>query len=541
MSHNELSIYHIYSLSLTQQPFINDYQTVTNSCEEIAKWIPHIKEMGFNAVLFSPVLKSRSHGYDVSDYFTIDNRLGTNDDFKHLVKNFHSNGIKVILDSVFNHCGRDFQVFQELKNGDRSKADWFMGVDFGKRSPMGDDFDYSTWSGYYELVKFNLRNPQVKEYLLKAAEFWAKDLDVDGFRLDSANVMDFDFMKELRWEMTNIKPDFWLMGEVVAGDYNRWVNNDILHSVTGYMTYKALFSSHNNNNLYELEHTVKSAVPNNGLPLYNFLDNHDQPRIASIVDRREYLYTLYTLLFTLPGIPSVYYGSEWELKGVKENGSDAPMRPYIDISNPPQKTDITELITKLNRIRDSYKPLKFGNYRQIYLKYHEPFGFEREYNGEKVIVIINSQDRPFTISLGNENCTDVLTNEKMNTNSIGIPAFSSRILVSGEIVDPDKIIIRSEITSPPVLNVSPEGFVTVTEVKKEVEIIHEKKSNVQLDELQRREAKVNEREIRLNERERILTERERKVGELESVLNTKLEKINNALNGAKEMIDSMLS
>ncbi|MDR0918593.1 MAG: alpha-amylase [Oscillospiraceae bacterium] len=528
MHHNDLSVYHIYSLSLTNQPFINDYQTVTNSCEEIVKWIPHIKEMGFNAVLFSPVLKSRSHGYDVTDYYNIDNRLGTNENFKYLVENFHKNDIKVILDCVFNHCGRDFPIFQELKNGDRSKAEWFMGVDFNRQSPMGDYFDYSTWSGYYELVKFNLANPKVKEYLLNAAKFWVTELGADGFRLDSANVMDFDFMMALRYEMTQLKPDFWLMGEVVSGDYNRWVNNDVLHSVTGYMVYKALFSSHNSNNLYELENTISRAVPSQGLPLYNFLDNHDQPRIASNVERREYLYTLYTLLFTIPGIPSVYYGSEWEMKGVKNNGSDAPLRPYIDIENSPKATDITALIRKLNQIRANYAPLRYGNYKLLFLKYHEPFAFERAYNGEKVIVAINNQDRDFTISLGNENCTDVLTNQKMNTSNIQIPAFSSRILVFGEIVNPDKIIIRSEIVSPPVINVSEDGIVTVMEIKKEIEVVHEKsQGNIQ------RTKRLDELETNLIKKEKQIAEREKKLQQREDKLNSVINQLQTILEDLK--------
>ena len=327
----DAQIYHIYALSLANAPFINDYSELRNTTAEIQKWIPHIKGMGFNTVLFSPILKSRTHGYDVTNYFEIDNRIGTNDDFKLLVKNLHDNGIRVILDCVFNHCGRDFLAFNELQKHNMNFADWFSGVDFNRQSPMGDPFTYDTWSGYFELPKFNLKNTAVKEYLLNAARFLIDTFDIDGMRLDAADVLEKSFMTELRHVTLEKKHDFWLMGEVVHGDYSIWVNDQTLHSVTNYILYKSLFSSHNDINLFELAYCLSSSIPDNGLPLYTFLDNHDQPRIASNVSNPAYLNTLYALLFTLPGVPSVYYGSEWGIKGVKENGSDQGLRPYIDI------------------------------------------------------------------------------------------------------------------------------------------------------------------------------------------------------------------
>ncbi|MCL2881079.1 MAG: alpha-amylase family glycosyl hydrolase, partial [Treponema sp.] len=324
-------VYHIYTLSLGRAPFLNDYSLLEHKFAEIEKWIPHIKGMGFNGILFSPLLKSRSHGYDVTDYFEIDNRLGTNDEFRSLVKTFHENGIRVILDSVFNHCGRDFFAFRALRQNDRSYANWFSGVDFGKQNPLGDPFSYDTWNGFYELPKFNLQNSDTRNYLLDAARFWIDTFDIDGMRLDAANVLDFGFMSGLRRVTEERKPDFWLMGEVVAGDYTRWVNASTLHSVTNYILYKSLFSSHNDNNLHELAYCLQNSVPDNGLPLYMFLDNHDQNRIASNVSNPAYLNTLYALLFTLPGVPSVYYGSEWGIRGVKKSNSDQDLRPYIDI------------------------------------------------------------------------------------------------------------------------------------------------------------------------------------------------------------------
>jgi len=429
LNHNDYIFYHIYTFSLANAAFQNDYSHTGHRLGEITRWIPHIKELGCNAVLFSPVLKSKSHGYDVTDYFQIDNRIGTNAEFKEMVARFHDEGISVVLDSVFNHCGRDFFAFEQLKNRDRESAGWFGGVDFSRQSPCGDDFTYDCWSGYYDLVKFNLRDEKAKEYLLQAARFWIEEFDIDGMRLDSANVMDFDFMRQLRNTAESIKPGFWLMGEVVEGDYSRWVSSDMLHSVTGYMLFKALFSSHNNENLFELANTVARSVPDSGLTHYNFLDNHDQPRIIDNVTNPAFLNTLYPLLFTLPGIPSIYYGSEWEIRGKKENGSDQPIRPYIDIENPPPETEITRLIRKLAAIRSGSRALKYGSYRQLYLQYRRPYVFERCYENERVVIAANISGSAETINIGSGNMLDMLTGETIDMASLVIRPHSARLLV----------------------------------------------------------------------------------------------------------------
>jgi len=427
--------YHIYTLSLAQAGFHNDYSTQRHSLSEIEKWLPHIKDLGCNAVLFSPVLKSRSHGYDVTDYYEIDNRIGTNSEFKSLVKLFHDNGVRVVLDSVFNHCGRDFFAFQELKSGNKDYSEWFSGVDFGRESPLGDPFTYDTWSGFYELPKFNLHNESVRHYLLDAARFWIDTFDIDGMRLDAANDLDFNFMGELRTATTAKKADFWLMGEVVHGDYSRWVNENTIHSVTNYIMFKSLFSSHNDNNLYELAYNQKQAVPLQGLPLYNFLDNHDQPRIASNVRNPAYIWTLYALLFTLPGIPSIYYGSEWGIQGKKEFDSDQPLRPYINIDKPPMDIPLLEdYVRKLAGVRREQKALKYGGYRQVYLEYQKPLVFERMFDGDRIFVAVNIGDQQEHLDLTGE-CSsdffDLLLDERIGqqaASSIPIGPNSARII-----------------------------------------------------------------------------------------------------------------
>ena len=411
--------YHIYTFSLARAPFYNDYTEEGHGLAEIIKWIPHIREIGCNAVLLSPVLQSRSHGYDVTDYFRVDSRIGSNAEFRSLTDAFHEAGIRVVLDSVLNHCGRDFFAFRELQNGDRKYADWFSGVDFSRESPLGDPFTYDTWSGYFELVKFNLKNDETSAYLLDAVRFWIDEFAVDGLRLDAANVMDFGFMRKLRQVTEGKKEDFWLMGEVVSGDYAAWVAPDLLHSVTNYKLYKALYSSHNNQNLFELAHSVQESVPRHGLPLYAFLDNHDQPRIASNVADVAYLKTLYTLLYTLPGLPSLYYGSEWGISGVKIDGSDQPLRPWIDVTDPPaDPVGLAACISLLAKIRRAHGALRDGGYRQVWLAYRRPFVFERFDEKERIFIAVHIADHEDAVAM------DVVTDDLTDGGSSGLSGRS---------------------------------------------------------------------------------------------------------------------
>ena len=165
------AVYHIYPLGFCGCPKTNDYSENTeNRLKKIEDAIPHIKEMGFNAIYFGPVFQSVAHGYDTVDYTKIDSRLGTNADFAALCKKLHENGIKVILDGVFNHVGRDFTKFVEVRNGNNSYRDWFH-INDGN-SCYNDGFWYEGWEGHYELVKLNLYNPAVKEYLKEVITGW---------------------------------------------------------------------------------------------------------------------------------------------------------------------------------------------------------------------------------------------------------------------------------------------------------------------------------------------------------------------------------
>lgn len=317
--YDEAVFYHIYPLGLCGCKKEND-GVREEHFEKLTKWAEHAKKIGCTAIYIGPLFESEGHGYETTDYRKVDCRLGTNEDFKKYVRYCHENGLHVIVDGVFNHVGRTFFAFQDLLQNRENSVyrDWFCNVNFGGNNEYNDGFSYDNWGGYNLLVKLNQRNPKVKSYLFESIKLWVDEFDIDGIRLDAADVLDFDFMKELRSFTRNLKEDFWLMGEVIHGDYSRWANSDMLDSVTNYELHKGLYSGHNDHNYFEIAHSVKRLLGICGdTRLYTFVDNHDVERIYSKVNNKEHLYNIYILLYTLYGIPSIYYGSEFAIEGKK--------------------------------------------------------------------------------------------------------------------------------------------------------------------------------------------------------------------------------
>lgn len=389
--YNEAVFYHIYPLGLTGAPMQNEYGEAVHRLNEIIPWIGHIKEIGCNALYIGPLFQSVGHGYETTDYRTVDCRLGTNEDLKDLVRLCHESGIRVILDGVFNHTGRDFFAFRDLlQNRESSRyRDWYCNVNFWNNNEYGDGFSYDNWGGYNLLVKLNQRNPEVRDYILDTVRFWVSEFDIDGLRLDAADVLDFDFMKALRGLADQVKEDFWLMGEVIHGEYSRWANDNTLHSVTNYHLHKALYSAHNDHNYFEIAHTVKRQADMGlrDLRLYNFVDNHDVERIWTRLRNKAHYTPVHILLYTLPGIPSIYYGSEYGIEGRKERGSDASLRPRLRLEELGENACL-ELIRALGRIHNEEKALSYGDYRELQLTTTQ-YAFAR---GDVIICVNNADD-----------------------------------------------------------------------------------------------------------------------------------------------------
>ncbi len=406
--YDEAIFYHIYPLGLSGAPAENKYEGVSHRLKDLEPWIKHIKKLGCNALYIGPLFESGSHGYDTTDYRKLDSRLGDNADLTAFVKKCHSQGIKVILDGVFNHTGRDFFAFRDIKEhreGSRYR-DWYCNVNFYGNNEYNDGFSYDNWGGFNLLAKLNQWNGEVRGYILDTIRLWVKEFDIDGLRLDAADVLDFDFMKALRGLANEVKEEFYLMGEVIHGEYNRWVNDGTLHSVTNYHLHKALFSGHNDHNYFEIAHTVKrlndmGVNRPDGFKLYNFVDNHDVERIYTKLLNKKHMTPVHILLYTLPGIPSVYYGSEFAIEGKKEKFSDASLRPALDLKDFPdayKNNPVTALIVKLGKIRKENKPLSFGSYRELLLT-NRQYAFERNDGDSAVLVAVNNDDNPSVLSI----------------------------------------------------------------------------------------------------------------------------------------------
>ena len=297
--------YHMYPIGMTGAPRRNEGGETVHRFQDLMKWLPHIKELGCTAIYIGPLFESTSHGYDTKDYRMVDRRLGDNRDFKGFVEKAHEMNIRIVVDGVFNHTGREFFAFQDIqKNREQSQyCSWYKGINFGWNSPYNDGFGYEAWRNCFELVNLNLREPKVREYLLDVIGFWIHEFDIDGIRLDCADCLEFSFMEEMRRFTNEKKADFWLMGEVIHGDYSRYVKPEMLDSVTNYELHKGLYSGHNDHNYFEIAHTIRREFDENGgiykgLRLYSFVDNHDVDRIASKLNVPEHIFTVYTLLFT---------------------------------------------------------------------------------------------------------------------------------------------------------------------------------------------------------------------------------------------------
>ena len=400
--------YHIYPLGFCGAPPENDFcSPADNRLEQIYGWLEHLQHLGVNALYLGPVFESTSHGYDTADYYRVDRRLGSNERLSHLSAVLHQKNIRLVLDGVFHHVGRDFWAFRDvLEHQEKSVyGDWFQGLDFHRRSPYNDPFAYEGWNGHYNLVKLNLHNPAVKDHLFQAVAMWIKEFDLDGLRMDAADCLDIAFLKELSGFCKSRRPDFWLMGEVIHGDYRKWINAETLDSVTNYVGYKGLYSSHVDKNYFELAHTLNRQFGEKGiyrnLLLYSFADNHDVNRVASQLKNPAHLYPLYSLLFTMPGVPSIYYGSEWGIEGEKTSRSDQALRPRLDlfeVSHNSPNRDLSKAISRLAHIRRHSVALRYGNYQPLLVK-PEQFAFARQTQDECVVVAVNATDKPVSLKL----------------------------------------------------------------------------------------------------------------------------------------------
>ena len=396
-AYNE-TFYQIYPIGFCGAPVHNDGVT-EHRILKIGEWAGYLQELGIGSVILNPIFESDNHGYDTRDFMKIDFRLGTNEDFKTVCKELHDHDVKIMLDGVFNHVGRGFWAFKDVqeKKWDSPYKDWFC-INFDGNSGYNDGFWYEGWEGHYELVKLNLQNPAVTDYLLRCVKMWIEEFDIDGLRLDVAYSLDHNFMKRLRSYCEELKPGFALIGEVLFGDYNLIVNDEMLHSCTNYECYKGIYSSFNSMNMFEIAHSLNRQYgPEQwciyrGKHLMTFVDNHDVSRLATILTNKNHIPLAYGLLFGMPGIPCLYYGSEWGEEGAKAPDNDYALRPCFE---EPKPNELTDLIRMMIAVRHASDALCNGSYRNVVLTNHQ-LVFERRTANDRMLVAINASDSEYT-------------------------------------------------------------------------------------------------------------------------------------------------
>lgn len=402
--------YNIFPLGALGAPEANDFVAPpADRVVRLSDWLAPAREIGANAILLGPVFESSRHGYDTADLFAIDRRLGTNAAFAAWVAEAHASRFRVVLDGVFHHVGRDFWAFRDvLANGEGSAYRSWFHLDFGRQSPLGDSFFYEGWNKHYDLVKLNLADASLREHLFAAVRMWIETLGIDGLRLDAADVLDRGFQRDLADFCRSLKAEFWLKGEVIHGHYRTWIDEAGLDSTTNYELHKGLWSSHNDRNYFEVAHSLERQFGEGGiyrgLTLYNFLDNHDVERIASRLRDPAHLVPIHVLLFGVPGLPSIYYGSEWGIPGRKAPGSDAPLRPALDpasLAGGAPHPELPPLIGRLAALRREHPALRHGSYRQLHAA-SEQFAFAREAGDSRVIVAVNAAPHPAELTLRGE-------------------------------------------------------------------------------------------------------------------------------------------
>ncbi|HIX46238.1 MAG TPA: cyclomaltodextrinase [Candidatus Borkfalkia faecigallinarum] len=430
---DESVFYQIYPLGYCGAERENDFGEVRHRLARIEEQIPYIRDCGFNAVLFNPLFESERHGYDTVDFFRIDRRLGDNEDLKRLVAKFHEAGIRVVLDGVFNHVGRRFFAFEEVreKRENSDKKDWFH-INFGGNTAYNDGFWYEGWEGHMELVKLNLQNEAVLGYIGRAVEYWMDEFGIDGLRLDVSYLLPEWFFEWLRRIVRGRRDDFFLMGEVIHNqNFQKNLTRDRLDSITNYECYKGLTSALNSDNLFEIEHSLERLFGSQpwclytGKNLFSFVDNHDVPRACTALKDRRKLPAMYGILYGMPGIPCVYYGSECGAEGDKSD-NDYKLRPAVGEIDKDKDPALRALIGKLNAVRKAEPALQYGTYEKCVLS-NKYMCFKREKGGDRIYCAYNISDGDVTVRVEEAEGTDLLTGEVRNLNDIYLPPFAVKL------------------------------------------------------------------------------------------------------------------
>ena len=388
----------------------------------LVSWFDHAIELGASGIALGPVFASRTHGYDTTDHYRIDPRLGDEGDFDYVVSEAHRRGLRVLLDGVFNHVGVDFSRYREAPDNEAS-ARWFR----GRPGRFPDRFD--TFEGHGELITLNHDNPEVIDYTADVLAHWL-ERGADGWRLDAAYAVPPQFWVAVLPKVRELYPDAWFVGELIHGDYAAAVESAGFDSATQYELWKAIWSGINDGNFFELDWALQrhNEFLSSFAPL-TFIGNHDVTRIASQLENPDHLAQALVILLTIGGVPSVYAGDEYGYRGVKEErfGGDDAVRP--EFGSPPAQLDafgdrVWELHRYLIGLRRRHPWLHAARTTALRLE-NRHYVYETRSGDDVLLVALNIDD---------ERCKLVLSELRMGSAEVIAGSSAPPQEVVGEVV-----------------------------------------------------------------------------------------------------------
>lgn len=369
--------------------------------------LSYLKELGINGIYLNPIMEAESnHKYDTTDYTKIDSHFGTNEEFAALVKEAHALGIRVMVDTVFNHSGRKFAPWLDVqKNGQESDyAEWFMINDWTSLKKEADTRDGRFYSFAFvdNMPKLNTNNEEVIAYFCKICENWIKEFDIDGIRFDVGNEVSHRFLKRVRSHVRAIKPDLYLLGEIWH-DASQWLNGEEYDSVMNYPLMSGIHdffldpSATKEDFEYMINRCYTMYMQQNNNVLFNLLDSHDTERLMNRLQNLDRFYQQLAVLFTMPGSPCIYYGTEIAMEG----GYDPDCRrcmPWSELSQEENQEKIREIQTliTLRKEESAFRSLYFhfpNTYREARLVEYVKLDDE----GNQVEILLNGTEKDLDV------------------------------------------------------------------------------------------------------------------------------------------------
>ncbi len=370
----------------------------------ITENVDYLKKLGVNGIYINPIFAAGAyHKYDLIDYYTIDPCFGTDEEFKELVETYHANGMKVIIDGVFNHCGWKFFAFKDVveKQENSQYKDWFYGLNFPVVPPTkhGQLPNYDCFAYVGNMPKLNLANKEAKEYFVNVGKYWIEKYDLDGWRLDVANEINDSFWREFNAAVKSVKKDAILIGEVWE-TAKHFCDGTIFDSAMNYdfRKHSSLFFAKEKIDGAEFGERVTNMYlryrTQTTFAQLNLLDSHDVSRFLSVCGEDIEKYKMAVLFqMTFPGMPSIFYGDEKGMVGVEENEYRHPM--IWD----GKEDDLLLYYRQLIDYRKSEAVLRHGDFKVVYApEGKKQFVFARNLGDEQVLVCFNMDDEPMDIS-----------------------------------------------------------------------------------------------------------------------------------------------